>query len=123
MAVFDKTGHWPEGAQIVKEFSTVRGGDGCDEKSWICQSPLGSGIFEAQYIGLGMMVKDSSRFADAPGHWGYFSFGHKPLPYDKTASVRPPQACASCHVKLASDTDYVISRAHLGLAQPLDDAE
>ena len=123
LAVFEKTGQWPDGAQIVKEFSAVRGGEGCDESSWICQSPLGAGVFEDRYVGLGMMVKDSQRFADAPGHWGYFSFGHKPLPYDKTAMLSPLQACASCHVRIASDTDYVISRAHLGLAEPVNEGE
>ena len=68
-----------------------------------------------------MMVKDSRRFAVAPGHWGYFSFGHKPLPYDATAALRPLEACASCHVRLAFDTDYVIARAHLGLSEPIDE--
>ena len=123
LAVFDETGRWPDGTQIVKEFSAVRGGHGCDENTWVCQSPFGAGIFEDRYVGLGLMVKDARRFADAPGAWGYFSFGHKPLPYDETATVRPLEACASCHVRLASDTDYVISRTHLGLAEPVNEGE
>jgi hypothetical protein len=27
----------------------------------------------------------------------------------------PKQNCEVCHINLASDTDYVISRAHIGL--------
>ena len=59
------------------------------------------------------MVKDSLRFPEQPGHWGYFSFGHQPEPYLPTA--QPTTTCISCHVRLASDTDYVIAKAHLGL--------
>jgi hypothetical protein len=115
LTAFDETGTWPDGAQIVKEFSTVRVGEGCDEKTALCSTTLGTGIFEAGYVGLGMMVKDAKRFPDSPGHWGYFSFGHKPPPYDSTAAIRPKQQCESCHIRLASDSDYVISRAHIGL--------
>jgi hypothetical protein len=113
-AAHERSGLWPEGSRIVKEFSAVRIGEGCDPKTLLCDSALGPGIFESGFIGLGMMIKDSSRFADSPGHWGYFSFGHKPPPYD--AAAHPSGNCAGCHVKLASDTDYVISRAHIGLA-------
>ena len=31
-SAFEKTGIWPDGTQIVKEFSAVRIGDGCDER-------------------------------------------------------------------------------------------
>jgi Cytochrome P460 len=114
-AAFQATGIWPDGAQLVKEFTAVRVGDGCDEKTMLCDSPLGTGIVETGYIGLGMMVKDAQRFPEGKANWGYFSFGHKPPPYEKTSMVHPPQQCESCHVKLASDTDYVITRAHVGL--------
>jgi hypothetical protein len=43
-----------------------------------CRSPIGAGIFESDFAGLGMMVKDDKRFSDAPGHWGCFSFGQRP---------------------------------------------
>ena len=114
-AAFQATGIWPDGAQLVKEFTAVRVGKGCDEKTMLCESPLGSGIFEAGYVGLGMMVKDAKRFPDGMGNWGYFSFGHKPPPYEKTSMVHSSQQCESCHIKLAADTDYVIKRAHAGL--------
>lgn len=114
-AAFEKTGKWPDGAQIVKEFSAVQVGDGCDPQTHVCTNKLGRGLYESNYIGLGMMIKDAKRFPDSPGNWGYFSFGHKPLPYDPVATVKTRAQCSSCHEKLASDTDFVISRAHIGL--------
>jgi Cytochrome P460 len=117
MSVFEATGKWPEGTQIVKEFSTVKTGENCDEKTSLCTTELGTGIYEAGFIGLGMMVKDRQRFPNAPGNWGFFSFGHKPPPYDPTSVLQSEAKCAACHVKLAADTDYVISKAHIGLAR------
>jgi hypothetical protein len=117
MAVFEATGKWPEGTQIVKEFSTVMTGDNCDAKTSLCTTELGSGIYETGFIGLGMMVKDGQQFPHAPGNWGFFSFGHKPPPYNSTSALQSEAQCAACHVKLASDTDYVISKAHIGLTR------
>jgi hypothetical protein len=115
LAFYKLKGKWPDGAQIAKELSQVKGGANCDSTTFICSTPLGSGIFQESYIGVGMMVKDRARFPADPGNWGYFAFFHKASGYDKTASKRPADQCASCHVKLASDTDYVITNAHLGL--------
>jgi hypothetical protein len=115
LARFLASGKWPDGTQIVKEFSAVRVGDNCDQITNICNTPLGAGIYESGYIGLGMMVKDAKRFPKAPGNWGYFTFGHKPPPYDATAPLAADAQCAQCHVRLASDTDYVFTRAHIGL--------
>ncbi|HTV60861.1 MAG TPA: cytochrome P460 family protein [Verrucomicrobiae bacterium] len=116
-AAFQRTGKWPDGSQMVKEFAAVRIGDGCQPQTYLCTTEFGEGIFETGYIGLGMMVKDEKRFPTAPGHWAFFSFGHKPPPYDPVSPVRPASQCQSCHVRLASDTDFVISRAHIGLAR------
>jgi hypothetical protein len=113
MALFQQTGLWPEGAQIIKEFTAVKVGAGCDLTTFVCATEFGEGIYESSFVGLGFMVKDSMRFPDNPGHWGYFSFGHQPPPYLPTAA--PTTTCIACHVKLASDTDYVISHAHVGL--------
>jgi hypothetical protein len=122
LTLFRKTGRWPDGTQIVKEFSAVRVGPDCDPATFLCSSPIGAGIFESGFAGLGMMVKDDKRFSDAPCHWGYFSFGHKPAPYNPTASLRPKNTCEACHVALASRTDYVISQAHIGLAAADDES-
>jgi hypothetical protein len=117
MAAFEATGKWPDGTQIVKEFSAVKTGDSCDEKTSLCTTELGTGIYESGFIGLGMMVKDQQRFPNAPGNWGFFSFGHKAPPYNSTSPVQSEAQCTACHVKLASNSDYVISKAHIGLAQ------
>ena len=117
-ATFQKTGRWSDGTQIVKEMSAIQVGDGCDEKTHICTKAIGSGIFEANFMGLGLMVKDTKRFPNSLGNWAYFSFGHRPPPYDRTSFVRPATRCEGCHAALASDTDYVISKAHLGLTAP-----
>lgn len=116
-AEYEKTGKWPDGSMLVKEFSAVRVGAGCQADTLLCTTEFGEGIFQTGYIGLGMMVKDEKRFPNAPGHWGFFHFGHHPPPYDVVSAVRPPEQCSSCHVRLASDTDFVISRAHIGLSR------
>ncbi len=116
MASFEASGKWPDGTQIVKEYSVIRTDKDCNAQTHVCETSFGKGIYEASYDGLALMVKDSKRFADAPGHWGYFTFGHKFPPYDSTAASLPTNRCGFCHQKLASDTDYVVSRAHIGLA-------
>ena len=116
-AAYQRTGKWPDGSQMVKEFAAVRTGEGCQPQTYLCTTEFGEGIFETGYTGLGMMVKDERRFPSAPGHWAFFSFGHRPPPYDPVSPVRPASQCQGCHVNLASDTDFVISRAHIGLAR------
>jgi hypothetical protein len=117
---FLATGKWPEGAQIVKEFSaTLTDAKLCGpEPSFICSKSIGTGIFETGYTGLGMMVKDSRRFPDKPGNWAYFSFGHKPAPYDAKSPARSDAQCSSCHVAgVGPAGDYVFSAGHIGLAR------
>jgi hypothetical protein len=112
---FKKNGTWPDGTQIVKEISLIKTGKDCDKSTFVCSTAFGSGIFQAGYIGMGMMVKDSKRFPSAPGNWGYFAFRSNGSMYQATATVRPQQQCASCHMRLASNTDYVFSSTHIGL--------
>ena len=116
-AAYVKTGKWADGTQIVKEISAIRVGKDCDSTTYLCKTPLGSGIFEEEYTGIGMMVKDSERFPSVPGNWGYFAFFRTGSTYEPTAKLRPQDQCAFCHVNLASDTDYVISKAHLVLRE------
>ena len=112
---FKKNGIWPDGTQIVKEISLIKTGKDCDKNTFVCSTSFGSGIFQASYIGMGMMVKDSKRFPSAPGNWGYFAFRSNGSMYQATATVRPQQQCASCHMRLSSNTDYVFSSTHIGL--------
>lgn len=121
LAAYRKTGEWPDGAQLVKEFSVIKTGENCDKTTYICTTSFGRGLFEAGYIGLGMMVKDAKRFPAAAGNWGYFEFGHKPPPYDKTNMVRPTSQCQDCHIAVARDTDFVVSASAIGTADRSDE--
>ncbi|MBB5066236.1 cytochrome P460 family protein [Granulicella mallensis] len=108
---FKKNGIWPDGTQIVKEISLIKTGKDCDKNTFVCSTSFGSGIFQASYIGMGMMVKDSKHFPSAPGNWGYFAFRSNGSMYQTTATVRPQQQCASCHMRLSSNTTMSF-RAH-----------
>src|SRR5262249_22034798 len=66
-AHYEKTGKFRDGTVLVKELSSV----GSKE------APSGKGYFQGEFTGLEAAIKDSKRFKDEPGNWGYFSFGHK----------------------------------------------
>jgi hypothetical protein len=51
-----------------------------------------------------MSIKDSKRFAKT-NNWGFFTFGHHPMPYDKTSAERPASECAGCHIANVAQTD------------------
>src|SRR5262245_17673603 len=96
-----KTGTFPEGTVIVKELTRVLDPtfpDGSREE------PSGRGYFNGEYNGIDMTVKDSKRFAKTNG-WGFFTFGHHPLPYDKVAAEAPVTQCAGCHISYVAKTD------------------
>jgi hypothetical protein len=112
---YKKTGIWPNGAQIVKELSIIRIWADCDKFTFSCTTTAGPGIFEDSYIGVGMMVKDTKRFPNAPGNWGYFRFLSDGSGYAKRSAVVPANQCESCHVAYASKEDYVFTDTHIGL--------
>lgn len=112
---YKKNGRWPDGTQIAKEISVIRIGKDCDKVTFACSIPAGVGIFEDSFIGVGLMVKDSKRFADAPGNWGYFRFLANGSTYAATSGVLPGSQCQSCHIKFASLEDYVFADSHIGL--------
>jgi hypothetical protein len=68
------------------------------------KEPSGRGYFNGQYNGIDVTVKDSKRFAKTNG-WGFFSFGHHPLPSAKTATESPATTCAFCHQQFVANTD------------------
>jgi hypothetical protein len=113
--IYRTTGEWPEGTQIVKEFSSIKTGKDCSASSFICSTPYGFGVFENRFIGLGMMVKDSRRFPTETGHWGYFSFLLDGQRYASVSPVRARAQCSACHEAHAAATDYVFSVTHIGL--------
>ncbi|MGC2662305.1 MAG: cytochrome P460 family protein [Bryobacteraceae bacterium] len=112
---FKKTGKWPEGTQIVKEYSLVKTGPDCNTTTFVCSTRFGRGVFEERYAGLGMMIKDSRLFPLTAGNWGYFSFLPAGTRYQLIAGARPREQCSSCHEKGAAETDYVFSKSHIGL--------
>lgn len=96
-----KTGEFPEGTVIVKELTRVLNPTFPDSSR---KEPSGRGYFNGQYNGIDMTVKDSKRFAKTNG-WGFFTFGHHPLPYEKTSADRPVSECAGCHIANVAATD------------------
>ncbi len=99
--VYLKTGNFPEGTVIVKELTRVLDPVFPDSSR---KEPSGRGYFNGAYNGIDMSVKDSKRFAKTNG-WGYFTFGHHPLPYELTSEERPVTECAGCHIANVANTD------------------
>jgi hypothetical protein len=77
---FMTTGKWPDKSIFVVEDR------GSDSKGSINKS----GHFQADLHGLGVEVKDVSRF---PDKWAYFNFGAE----TKTAAANPKAVCWQCH--------------------------
>src|SRR3989442_843718 len=96
-----KTGEFPEGTVIVKELTRVLNPTFPDSSR---KEPSGRGYFNGAYNGIDLSIKDSKRFAKTNG-WGFFTFGHHPLPYDKTSAERPVSECAGCHIANVANTD------------------
>jgi Cytochrome P460 len=97
-AEYEKTGKFRDGAVMVKELVAV----GAKEAS------SGKGYFMGDFIGLETAIKDSKRFKDEPGNWGYFSFGHK-YPLKKEAAAQGTAACNACHEGNAKQ-DFVFTQ-------------
>ena len=114
--VYMKTGSFPEGTVIVKELTRVLDPTFPDGSR---KEPSGRGYFNGEYNGIDVSVKDSKRFASTNG-WGFFTFGHHPLPYAETAAEAPASECASCHQTFVAKTDmtwiqfYPLLRDKLG---------
>ena len=96
-----KTGEFPEGTVIVKELTRVLDPTFPDGSR---QEPSGRGYFNGQYNGIDITVKDSKRFAKT-NNWGFFTFGHHPLPYSQSAAEAPSSECAFCHQAYVAKTD------------------
>lgn len=96
-----KTGSFPEGTIIVKELTRVLNPTFPDGSR---TEPSGRGFFNGEYNGIDVTVKDSKRFAKTNG-WGFFTFGHHPLPYAEAAAEAPATECAFCHQANVAKTD------------------
>jgi len=96
-----KTGSFPEGTVIVKELTRVLKPTFPDSSR---TEPSGRGYFNGEFNGIDLTVKDSKRFAKTNG-WGFFTFGHHPLPYAATAAESSVTECAGCHIANVASTD------------------
>ena len=96
-----KTGSFPEGTVFIKELTRVLNPTFPDGSR---TEPSGRGYFNGELNGIDATVKDSKRFAKTNG-WGFFTFGHHPIPYAQTASESPISECAWCHIANVSKTD------------------
>src|SRR6267143_4791815 len=99
--VYLKTGSFPEGTIIVKELTRVLDPTFPDGSR---AEPSGRGYFNGEFNGLDVTVKDSKRFAKTNG-WGFFNFGHHPLPYAESAEEASAAECAGCHASFVAKTD------------------
>lgn len=112
---FVEKGEWPEGTQIVKEFSQILDNGNCNKISHVCNTNLGPGIFQDKYTGFGYMIKDKKRFPNQAGNWAFFTTGNIAPPYPKTAMKKNDSECLACHIQHASDQGYVFTSQKLGL--------
>ena len=99
--VYLKTGSFPEGTVIVKELTRVLNPTFPDGSR---TEPSGRGYFNGEFNGMDVTVKDSKRFANTNG-WGFFNFGHHPLPYAESAKEASVAECAGCHASFVAKTD------------------
>ena len=95
---FQQTGQFRDGTVIIKELV------GVGSK----QAVSGKGYFMGEFTGLEATIKDSKRFANEPGYWAYFSFGHE-YPLADVADAFPAAACNACHEASAA-TDFVFTQ-------------
>jgi len=96
-----KTGNFPEGTMLVKELTRVLNPAFPDGSR---KEPSGRGYFNGEFNGIDLSIKDSKRFSKTNG-WGYFTFGHHPLPYAEVAEEASPSECAGCHITYVAKTD------------------
>ena len=99
--VYLKTGEFPDGTILIKELTRVLKPTYPDGSR---TEPSGRGFFNGELNGIDASVKDSKRFAKTNG-WGYFTFGHHPMPYAQTAAESPVSECAGCHLANVANTD------------------
>ena len=99
--VYLKTGAFPEGTVLVKELTRVLNPTFPDGSR---TEPSGRGYFNGEFNGLDVTVKDSKKFPDTNG-WGFFNFGHHPLPYAEWAKESPATECGFCHKAYVAKTD------------------
>ena len=105
---YKKTGKFREGTVLAKELSRVRAPDGANPDG-STDEVSGTGYFMGEFSGFEITIKSKALYPDEPGNWAYYTFGHKPEPYDAVAVRQPVEACNSCHESSAAE-DFVFSQ-------------
>lgn len=90
---YKKTGVFREGTMFAKELTLV--GD--------TAATSGIGFFNGDLQGFEIAHKDTKRYSKDTDGWAYYTFGHKPEPYNNTAAAMPIAACAACHTAAAAE--------------------
>ena len=124
--IFMKTGKWPEGTLMVKEFAfTDVDPKNCDgPPAFICNQWFGKAILEKGRTGIAVMSKDPKRYPAEAGGWAYFSYGHQRPPYQQASAPHPRARCAQCHIdRVGPAHDYVFSANQPGFSRAGDDAK
>jgi Cytochrome P460 len=98
--IYRKTGVFPEGTIFVKELQLMLPADRADGSRL---EPSGRGFFPGPFNGADVTVKDTKRYTETNG-WGYYNFNHFE-PKAATATVRPLEECAYCHIASAKRDD------------------
>lgn len=91
--IYQKTGEFPEGTIFLKELQLLLPAENPDGSR---TEPSGRGFFSGKLNGADVTVKDTKKYAETGG-WGYFNFNHHE-PKASSASVRPKDECAYCHM-------------------------
>jgi len=112
-AHWKETGEFREGTLFAKELTLVG----------TTAATSGVGFFNGDLQGFEIAHKDSRRYPDSDGGWAYYTFGHKPEPYDNTTAAMPSAACAACHTAAAAE-DMVFTQYYpiLQVAKKAGDA-
>ncbi|MFL6849335.1 MAG: cytochrome P460 family protein [Sphingomicrobium sp.] len=100
-AIYKRTGVFPEGTILFKELQLTLPPFEFPDGSRI--EPSGRGYFGGKFNGADVGVKDTKRYADTGG-WGYYNFHHYE-PKAASATLRPKEECASCHMSNAKKDD------------------
>ncbi len=111
---YKKTGTFREGTMFAKELTLIGA----------TAATSGIGFFNGEQQGFEIAHKDTKRYPKGTDGWAYYTFGHKPEPYNDTAKAMPTAACAACHTAAAKE-DMVFTQYYpilLGAKGAGDDA-
>jgi len=89
---YRETGKFRDGTVLAKELASVGAKKGAS----------GNGYFPGEFGGLAVSVKNTVRFADEPGNWGFFNFTGEGGKLKASARAQPAEACSTCHQKNAA---------------------